>query len=189
MNPREGSGRESEPWRFEASGRRRWPNRAGSRCALPDGRSLSAGELAGASHQLVHALRARGLSRGDVVAMLLPNAAPALEVLLAAMQAGWYITPINTNLAPPEIAHILRDSGARAFVADAVEAERALRAADEAELPASARIAVGERAGLRVLRRAQARAARHAPDASAARVSSCSTPRARRASPRASSAT
>ena len=112
-----------------------------------DGRTLSAGELAGASHQLVHALRARGLARGDVVAMLLPNAAPALEVLLAAMQAGWYITPINTNLAPPEIAHILRDSGARAFVADAREAERALRAADEAELPAAARIAVGELPG------------------------------------------
>jgi long-chain acyl-CoA synthetase len=112
-----------------------------------DGRTLSAGELAGASHQLVHALRARGLARGDVVAMLLPNAAPALEVLLAAMQAGWYITPINTNLAPPEIAHILHDSGARAFVADAREAERALAAADEAGLPASARIAVGELAG------------------------------------------
>ena len=113
----------------------------------PDGRILSAGELAGASHQLVHALRARGLARGDVVAMLLPNAAPALEVLLAAMQGGWYITPLNTNLAPPEIAHILRDSGARAFVADAREGERARRAADEAELPAAARIAVGELPG------------------------------------------
>src|SRR5262245_66160793 len=85
----------------------------------PDGRTLSAGELAGASHQLVHALRARGLGRGDVVAMLLPNGAPSLEVLLAAMQGGWFITPLNTNLAPPEIAHILRDSGPRAFVADA----------------------------------------------------------------------
>ena len=113
----------------------------------PDGRTHSAGELAGASHQVVHALRARGLARGDVVAMLLPNAAPALEVLLAAMQAGWYITPINTNLAPPEIAHILRDSGAKAFVASAEEAERVLRAADEAELPAAARIAVDELPG------------------------------------------
>ena len=109
-----------------------------------DGRTVSAGELAGASHQLVHALRARGLARGDVVAMLLPNGAPALEVLLAAMQGGWYITPINTNLAPPEIAHILRDSGAKAFVAHAQTAEPAVRAADEAELPASARIAVGD---------------------------------------------
>ena len=112
-----------------------------------DGRLTTAGELAGASHQLVRALRARGLARGDVVAMLLPNAAPALEVLLAAMQAGWYITPLNTHLAPPEIAHILRDSGARAFVADASEGERAARAADEAGLPAGARIAVGELPG------------------------------------------
>jgi long-chain acyl-CoA synthetase len=122
------------------------------------GRTLSAEELAGASHQLVHALRARGLARGDVVAMLLPNAAPALEVLLAAMQGGWYITPLNTNLAPPEIAHILRDSGAKAFVADAREAERAVRAADEAEVPTSARIAVGELPGFasyQALKRAQ----------------------------------
>src|SRR5262247_1739809 len=109
----------------------------------PEGRTLSAQELAGASHQLVHALRARGLARGDVVAMLLPNGAPALEVLLAAMQGGWYITPLNTNLAPPEIAHILRDSGAKAFVTDARHAERAVPAADQADLPASARIAVG----------------------------------------------
>ena len=113
----------------------------------PDGRIHSAGELAGASHQTVHALRARGLARGDVVAMLLPNGAPALEVLLAAMQGGWFITPLNTNLAPPEIAYILRDSGARAFVADAREGERARRAADAAELPAAARIAVGELPG------------------------------------------
>jgi long-chain acyl-CoA synthetase len=113
----------------------------------PGGRTLSAQELAGASHQLVHALRARGLARGDVVAMLLPNAAPALEVLLAAMQGGWYITPLNTNLAPPEIAHILRDSGAKAFVTDARQAERAVPAADQAGLPASARIAVGGLAG------------------------------------------
>src|SRR5262245_8568091 len=47
------------------------------------GRTLSAQELAGASHQLVHALRARGLARGDAIAMLLPNAAPALEVPMA----------------------------------------------------------------------------------------------------------
>jgi long-chain acyl-CoA synthetase len=114
---------------------------------LPDGSALSAGELAGASHRLVHALRARGLARGDVVAMLLPNGAHALEVLLAAMQAGWYFTPINTHLAPPEIAHILRDSGAKAFVSDARLADRAGRAADEAGLPAAARISVGDAPG------------------------------------------
>ena len=34
------------------------------------------------------------------------------EVLLAALQTGLYVTPINTGLATPEIAHILADSGA-----------------------------------------------------------------------------
>ena len=34
---------------------------------------------------------------------------------LAALQAGWYVTPINWHFTAPEIAHIVRDSEARAF--------------------------------------------------------------------------
>ncbi len=41
--------------------------------ASPSAVALSFGELAGRAHQLVHALRSRGLAVGDIVAYALPN--------------------------------------------------------------------------------------------------------------------
>jgi long-chain acyl-CoA synthetase len=108
------------------------------------GLSLANGELLAASNRVVHGLRARGLAAGDSVALLLPNGAPVIEVLFATLQAGWYVTPINTNLTSAEIAYVLADSEARAFVTHESFAEKSFRAADEAGLPSSARIAVGE---------------------------------------------
>jgi long-chain acyl-CoA synthetase len=113
------------------------------------GTRIRAGELVGHANQLVHALRSQGAKPGDVVATLLPNGAPMLEVLAAVMQAGWYITPLNTHLAAPEIAYVLRDSGAIAFVAHERYADQAQRAADEAGLASQARLAVGSIAGFR----------------------------------------
>jgi long-chain acyl-CoA synthetase len=115
----------------------------------PRGEPVTAGEVADAGHRLVHGLRALGLGPGSVVATLLPNGTPMLEVLCATMQAGWHVTPLNAHLAPPEIAYILRDSGARALVADAQYAEKAAAAAGEAALPAGGRIAVGAVPGFR----------------------------------------
>src|SRR3990172_492583 len=91
------------------------PNRTA--LVLPDGASVAAGELLAASHRLAHGLRELGLRRGDCVAMLLPNGAATIEVLLATLQTGLYVTPLNTGLAAAELATILGDSGARAFVA------------------------------------------------------------------------
>jgi long-chain acyl-CoA synthetase len=81
----------------------------------PDGGAVSAGALLAAGNQLVHGLRSLGVQHGDCIAALLPNGGPILELLVASMQAGLYITPINTNLAAPEIAYILRDCEAKAF--------------------------------------------------------------------------
>ena len=103
----------------------------------------TAGELLASSNRLVHGLRARGLSHGDCVATLLPNGTGILEVLLATMQSGWHVTPINNNLAAGEIAYILRDSGASAFIAHEQFGDRATLAADEAGLARDARVAVG----------------------------------------------
>jgi long-chain acyl-CoA synthetase len=115
----------------------------------PDERDTTAGSLLAACNRVVHGLRAEGLGRGDCIATVLPNGAPMVEVLLAAMQAGWYITPINTNLSAPEMAYILADSGARALVGHAAHAEKCAQAADEAGLPARGRFAVGEVPGFR----------------------------------------
>src|SRR5215468_2302418 len=82
----------------------------------PDGRVLKAGELLAASNRIVHALRQLGLRQGDCVATVLPNGAPMIELYLAAGQAGWYLTPINHHLTASEIAYILADSEAQAFI-------------------------------------------------------------------------
>src|SRR4029450_5075901 len=81
---------------------------------LPDGTSVRAGDLAADVNRLVPGLRARGVGEGSVVAVLQPNGAPLVRVLLAVMQAGWHYVPINVNLRPGEVAHIPRRSRAAA---------------------------------------------------------------------------
>ncbi len=110
----------------------------------PDGTELTAAELLRRTNQVVHLLRARGFETGDVVATLLPNGVEMFELYLAALQSGWYLVPINHHLIGPEVAYILDDSGAKAFVAHERFAEVARAAADEAGLPSEARLAVGD---------------------------------------------
>ncbi|MET7686428.1 o-succinylbenzoate--CoA ligase [Streptomyces sp. NPDC005483] len=66
--------------------------------------------------RLAHALRARGIRRGDRVAYLGPNHPSYLETLFAAGTLGVVFVPLNTRLAGPEIGYQLSDSGARALV-------------------------------------------------------------------------
>ena len=122
-----------------------------SRVALVDpmGRSVTAGELYATSNRLVHGLRALGLQQGDCLATVLPNAAPMLELYLAAGQAGLYLVPINHHLTASEIGYILQDSEAKVLVGDARFGDTCRGAADEARLPADHRFAVGAVAGFR----------------------------------------
>jgi long-chain acyl-CoA synthetase len=117
----------------------------------PDAEAVSRGELLASSNRISHALRGLGLGRGDCVAMVLPNGRPAIELFLAAAQSGLYLVPVNHHLAPPEIAYILKDSEAKAFVAGERFAEPCRAAADEAGIPAAARLAVGRVPGFRDL--------------------------------------
>ena len=115
----------------------------------PDGTEHSAADVLSRSNQLVHALRDLGLEPGDTVAALLPNGAHPMHVYLAALQAGWYYVPINYRLSAPEIAYILTDSEAKAFVSHERFADTAAAAADEAQIPAESRLAHGAIAGFR----------------------------------------
>jgi long-chain acyl-CoA synthetase len=110
----------------------------------PDHAEHTGGELLASCNQVVHGLRELGLERGDVVAVLLPNGAPYLEVLLAVQQAGWQLVPINYHLVGPEIAYIINDSGAKAFIAHEQFGAEATRAATEITLPPEARFSVGD---------------------------------------------
>jgi long-chain acyl-CoA synthetase len=110
----------------------------------PNGREILAGELLASANQLVHGLRALGLRKGDVVAAALPNCVEMLEVFMAAAQAGWYVAPLNWHLTAKEIAYILQDSEAKAFIASERFGEPCSEAAQSLDFPKNARFCVGE---------------------------------------------
>jgi long-chain acyl-CoA synthetase len=113
----------------------------------PEGDEVSAGELLASANQLVHGLRELGLQSGDAIAAVLPNGREVFELYLAALQAGWYLVPINHHLVGPEIAYIVGDCEAKVFVAHERFAETCEAAADELAFPKEARVAVGTSGG------------------------------------------
>jgi long-chain acyl-CoA synthetase len=109
----------------------------------PEYHELSRGELLAAANQLVHGLRQLGLEDGDVIATVLPNGAPMLELFMAASQAGWYITPINFHLAGPEMAYIVADCGAKALFGHERFGEVLTKAVAEIGYPPERSFAIG----------------------------------------------
>jgi acyl-CoA synthetase (AMP-forming)/AMP-acid ligase II len=77
---------------------------------------ISYRELDERSNRLAHLLRARGLGRGDVVAIFLENHPRYLEVAWAAQRSGMYFTTVNSHLTVEEAAYIVDDAGAAAVV-------------------------------------------------------------------------
>ncbi|OIJ66013.1 acyl-CoA synthetase [Streptomyces mangrovisoli] len=95
------------------------------------GRTLTYAELEQNSLRLANALRAAGLARGDVVAVVSDNAVEVFEVYWAALRSGLYVTAVNRHLAPAEVAYVINDSGARALVVSAELGELARAVAAE----------------------------------------------------------
>jgi long-chain acyl-CoA synthetase len=115
----------------------------------PDGHEVQAGDLLERANRIVHGLRSLGFQPGDAVATVLPNSVEFIAIYLAALQAGWYLVPINHHLVGPEIAYIVADCDAKAFVAHERFADTCAAAAKEAGLPAESCFAVGEIDGFR----------------------------------------
>ncbi len=115
----------------------------------PEEKTLTRGELFQLSNQIAHGLRALGLKRGDAVAVALPNCAEFFALNLACAQSGWYLVPINWHLAPAEIAYIVQDSEAKAFIASERIADTCRAAADEIGFPVTGRFAIGSIPGFR----------------------------------------
>ena len=61
----------------------------------------------------------RGVRTGDTVAYLGENSPEFLVTLFGCAQLGAVFVPVNTRLAPPEVAHVIGDSGARVLIHDA----------------------------------------------------------------------
>jgi acyl-CoA synthetase (AMP-forming)/AMP-acid ligase II len=83
-----------------------------------EGESTTYGQMATRVAELAGGLQARGVGRGDVVALLSYNCPEFLEALFAANYLGAIAMPINWRLAAPEVRYILEHSRARALVCD-----------------------------------------------------------------------
>lgn len=89
-------------------------------------------ELNANANRLAAALRRSGMKPGDHLALLCPNVPEFVEAFLANLRSGFRIIPINWHLAAEEVAYIVKDSDAKAFIAHARFAETAAAAARDA---------------------------------------------------------
>src|SRR5258708_1456134 len=92
--------------------------RHAERCAISDGdssHSLSYAALEAEVRRAARALLARGIERGDRVAIWGPNAAEWIIAALATHAVGGVLVPLNTRFKGGEAAYVLAKSGARAL--------------------------------------------------------------------------
>jgi acyl-CoA synthetase (AMP-forming)/AMP-acid ligase II len=95
------------------------------------GDSITHGQLAAYVDRLAAALAARGLRKGDVVAVLSPNTMWYPVVFHGIAAAGCVMSPINSLYTPEEIAFQLRDSGAKVLVTVSPFLDRAREATEK----------------------------------------------------------
>lgn len=86
--------------------------------AVVDGPSVTHGELLERVSRIAGALQARGVTRGDRIALVADSGLVYFDVYLAASWLGAAAVPINTRLVQAEVEYILGDSEPRLIVAD-----------------------------------------------------------------------
>jgi acyl-CoA synthetase (AMP-forming)/AMP-acid ligase II len=83
-----------------------------------DGRTRTYGESDRRADALAHALTARGIGRGERVAILMENRPEVVETMFGCWKAGIAVAPLNAKFTAGEIVFHLADAGARVVVAD-----------------------------------------------------------------------
>jgi acetyl-CoA synthetase len=87
-------------------------------------RELQWGELQDLANQAAHTLAARGVARGDRVAVVLPPTPAAAAVFFGTWKLGAILLSMSVLYGDDAIEHRLSDSGARLLVTDAENAPR-----------------------------------------------------------------
>ncbi|MEO0913620.1 MAG: AMP-binding protein, partial [Pseudomonadota bacterium] len=104
------------------------PDKLALRYLQPDGavRNYTYVALSHASSRLANALKAKGISRGDRVAVLLPQTPETLLTHLAAYKIGAIVVPLFTLFGEDGLRFRLSHSGARALVTDGANLPKVL---------------------------------------------------------------
>ncbi len=88
-------------------------------------------ELNDAALRLANVLRAAGIKPGDHVALCMENHERYLEVIWGCHYAGTVYTACSSRLTKAELAYILNDCKAKAFITSKYKADQALEVAGE----------------------------------------------------------
>src|SRR5215203_3525912 len=98
----------------------------------PTGRIVTYAQFADSISIAAYNLAERGFKKGEVFGILSPNCPEYAQAFHAVASLGGIVTPINPLYTRNEIAHQLKDSGARFLVTVPACAEKAAEAAEDA---------------------------------------------------------
>lgn len=93
-----------------------------------EGRHMTYRELEEASARLAGEFTARGLNKGDRVAVLADNCPEYVTLFFACARSGLVMTPLNWRLAAPELAYQIDHSGAALLLASDARMDEAREA-------------------------------------------------------------
>lgn len=116
------------------------------------GASVTFGELAAYVDRIAAALAERGIGEGDVVALFAPNNPYWVAMFHGVLRANAVVTSANSLYTPNELAHQLRDSGAKLVVTISPFLDRALAAMEEVGLDPDAVVVLDPVDGYTTLR-------------------------------------
>jgi acyl-CoA synthetase (AMP-forming)/AMP-acid ligase II len=80
------------------------------------GKIRSFAQVNAAANQIANALQDLGLTKGERVAVMLPNGFEFPNIWLALAKCGLVMVPINTSYKAADLTYVLQDSGAAAFI-------------------------------------------------------------------------
>ena len=89
------------------------------------GETMTYGELHSFAMRFARTMRERGLGVGDHIAWCMENRIEFLAVAWGSIYAGLYYTTVSHTLHAEEIAYIVNDCGAKAFIASPYKASEA----------------------------------------------------------------
>jgi acyl-CoA synthetase (AMP-forming)/AMP-acid ligase II len=95
------------------------------------GETVTYAELDAEANRLSRLFRAAGLQPGDHIAFCLENQAHFLPIMWGAHYAGLYYTAMSSRLTTEEMAYIVADCGARAFITSSYKADQAVELRDQ----------------------------------------------------------
>ncbi|MEP6503601.1 MAG: AMP-binding protein, partial [Betaproteobacteria bacterium] len=93
-----------------------WKKHASRDAAACMGKRFTFGDIDERSRALAAWLQARGVKRGDRVALMMPNVPQYLVAIGAVLRVGAVVVNVNPLYTPRELQHQLADSGATVIV-------------------------------------------------------------------------